>query len=362
MSQPCHIEAISSIEGMAAIAKPWNDLLALSKSGTTFLTWGWLYPWAECFIRPDSELFVLAVYNGNELIGIAPWCIRKAKYGGFPVRRIEFLGAPEAGSDYLDVFTKKGKEKEAARSVYQYLFGEASSRWDCLGFLEVPSESLFLLHFMEQMKGDGKYIEVQAGSFCPSLTLPKSQEDFLAQLSASRRKRYSRDLRILEREGEVRHHSFKLNQADQALKDFRELYQKRWSHSDPLFLFLEKVFLHGQGEDKVCIDFLNVNGRNIAGLLHLRYGERLFLYLMAADHSFNKEISVGNILVGLSIQKAIAEGFTEYNFLKGNEEYKFYWTDEGDRSLDLFFYRRRPALMTWLVSRFFKSMVKVLVR
>jgi len=362
MNQKSNIEVIDTKEGLAAIAKPWNDLLALSRSNTIFLTWEWLYSWVECFANADRELYILMVYSENMLIGIAPWCIRKVKYAGFMMRRIEFLGTPEAGSDYLDVFAKKGGEKEVARSIYQFLFGEASSKWDCFGFFDIPSESLFLLHFMEQMKADGRHVEVEAGAFCPSLILPKTREDFLSQLSSSRRKRYARDLRILEREGEVRHESFKLEKAGHALKEFKELYQQRWNHSDPLFLFLEKVHLHAQGEDKIWVDFLSVNGRNVAGLLHLRCGERLFLYLMAADRSFIKEISVGNILVGLSIEKAIAEGFSEYNFLKGYEEYKFYWADRGDRSLAFFFYKRRWPLMVWLGFRFFKSVAKIWVR
>lgn len=357
-----HIKIIHSKEEIAAIAKPWNDLLTGSRSNTIFLSWEWLYSWVERFGSADRELYILMVYNENTLVGIAPWCIRKKKYGLFPMRRIEFLGTPETGSDYLDVFTKKGSEKEVARAIYHFLFGDAASQWDCLGLLDIPSRSLFLLHFMERMREEGKHFEVEAGAFCPALPLPKTKEDFLARLSSSRRKRFARDLRILEREGEVRHDSFQLEKAPHLLKEFKGLYQQRWSDSDPLFTFLEKVSLHGGREDQIRLDFLSVNGKNIAGLLHLRWGDRLFLYLMAADRSFHREISVGNILVGLAIEKAIAEGFTEYNFLKGYEEYKFYWADGGDRSLGFFFYKKRWTLMAWLAFRFLKSSVRIWVR
>ncbi|MDC4226029.1 MAG: GNAT family N-acetyltransferase [Candidatus Manganitrophus sp.] len=259
-------------------------------------------------------------------------------------------------------FCKKGKEKEVARSIYHFLFGEGASQWDCFGFLDIPSDSLFLLHFMEQMEEDGKYLEVEAGAFCPSLALPKTREEFLARLTQNRRQKYTRDLRVLEREGNVRYDSVKLDEAGPILKDFRELYQKRWADSDALFLFLERVLLHGSGEEKVQADFLNVNGKNVAGLLHLRSGKSFLMYLMAVDHSFSKTVSVGNLLVGLSIEKAIAEGFSEYNFLKGNEEYKFHWADKGDRSLHLFFYKRRWPLLIWLTVRFLKSIAKIWVR
>ncbi len=357
-----NINIVTSMEQWQALSKEWDDLLHRSGSDRVFLAWEWLYSWAECFVKADRALYILTVYNEDTLIGIAPWCIRKVRFSGFSMRQIEFLGTPEAGSDYLDVFAKKGKEKEVARSIYRFLFGEASSQWDCFGFLDIPSESLFLLHFMEQMREDGKYMEVEAGAFCPSLAIPKTREDFLARLSPNRRQQYLRHIRILEREGVVRHDSFKLEKAGQALKDFGELYRQRWNNADELLLFLEKLFLHFQGEDKVRLDLLSVNGKNIAGLLHLRCGESLLMYLMAVDHSFNKNISIGNIVVGLSIEKAVAEGLSEYNFLKGYEEYKFHWADKGDRSLGFFFYKRRLPLMVWLAVRFFKSMAKILVR
>ncbi|MDC4205450.1 MAG: GNAT family N-acetyltransferase [Candidatus Manganitrophus sp.] len=350
------------MEQWRELSKEWNDLLQRSGSNRVFLTSEWLYSWAECFLKEGRALYILTVYNDKTLIGIAPWCIRKARYAGFPMRRIEFLGTPETGSDYLDVFAKKGKEKEVARSIYHFLFGEGASQWDCFGFLDIPSDSLFLLHFMEQMEEDGKYLEVEAGAFCPSLALPKTREEFLARLTQNRRQKYTRDLRVLEREGNVRYDSVKLDEAGPILKDFRELYQKRWADSDALFLFLERVLLHGSGEEKVQADFLNVNGKNVAGLLHLRSGKSFLMYLMAVDHSFSKTVSVGNLLVGLSIEKAIAEGFSEYNFLKGNEEYKFHWADKGDRSLHLFFYKRRWPLLIWLTVRFLKSIAKIWVR
>ncbi|WDT75063.1 MAG: GNAT family N-acetyltransferase [Candidatus Manganitrophus sp.] len=349
------------MEQWRELSKEWNDLLHRSGSNRVFLTSEWLYSWAECFLKEERALYILTVYNDKTLIGIAPWCIRKARYAGFPMRRIEFLGTPETGSDYLDVFAKKGKEKEVARSIYHFLFGEGASQWDCFGFLDIPSDSLFLLHFMELMQEDGKYLEVEAGAFCPIFALPKTREDFLAKLSYSRRQRYLRDSRILEKEGDVRHDSIRL-ESGLALKEFRALYQKRWTDSDPLFLFLEQALLRSQGGDQVQLDLLNVKGRMVAGLLHLRYGESLSLYLMAVDHTFNKTISIGNILVGRSIEKAMAEGFSEYNFLKGNEEYKFYWADQGDRSLHLFFYKRRWPLMIWLTVRFLKSIAKIWVR
>jgi CelD/BcsL family acetyltransferase involved in cellulose biosynthesis len=129
-----------------------------------------------------------------------------------------------------------------------------------------------------------------------------------------------------------------------------------------LFCFLEKFMARSEGNNPIQLDFLNVAGQNIAGLLHFRYGNTLSMYLMGVDHSFDKSISVGNILVGLSIEKAIAEGFATYDFLRGDEDYKFHWSNEGMRGIHLYWYGKKLAPLVRMVGEFAKSITKVLVR
>jgi CelD/BcsL family acetyltransferase involved in cellulose biosynthesis len=83
---------------------------------------------------------------------------------------------------------------------------------------------------------------------------------------------------------------------------------------------------------------------------------------MAVDHTFDRSISIGNILVGLSIQRAVAEGFSVYDFLRGGEEYKFHWSNGGRRTLQLAYYGRKIASLLRLSEKLLKSIAKVLVR
>ncbi|HQG41045.1 MAG TPA: hypothetical protein PLV76_09165, partial [Spirochaetales bacterium] len=75
-------EIITSIPAMKSIRGKWNNLLEASISNTIFLTWEWMYSWAECFITEKRELFVICVYDdGDKLVGIAPWYTSKIKVG-----------------------------------------------------------------------------------------------------------------------------------------------------------------------------------------------------------------------------------------------------------------------------------------
>src|SRR5262245_50978146 len=101
------ITVIDSLTGLAELAKPWNELLCESRSNSIFLTWEWIQAWTECFLKPDQHLFVLLLHKEGELIGLAPWCVRRLRHAGCWLRQIEFLGTPEAGSDYLDVIARR---------------------------------------------------------------------------------------------------------------------------------------------------------------------------------------------------------------------------------------------------------------
>lgn len=352
---------VDSIEGMASIAKPWNDLLAGSRSNTVFLTWEWLFSWAECFLRSNRRLFVLTVYKGGELVGIAPWYIQSVRRWGLPVKEISFLGMPETASDYLDVFSKPGKEKEVSEQIYRFLL-DSPSLWDVLILRGIPHDSFFYFYFQNRIEADGKYVEVRPGAFSPIAILPKTEESYLAQLTPKRRKRFLSDLRVLERKGEINHQRIGSEELKPALEELYSLYRKRWGERESTIQFLEKFIRRNEGKDCVQIDFLNSDGKSIAGFLHLRYAGVLSMYLMAVDLSFDKSVSVGNILVGLSIKEAIRQRFSSYDFLAGNQDYKFYWANGGKRSLDLVFHGKKIIPLISLIGQTLRSIGKAILR
>ncbi|MEZ5583582.1 MAG: hypothetical protein R3F37_13305 [Candidatus Competibacteraceae bacterium] len=73
----------------------------------------------------------------------------------------------------------KGQEKAVAETLYDFLFRTGSALWDQLRLTDLPSESLFLLYFMNQNDQDGKFAEIQRCAYLPSTSLPSSKEFFL---------------------------------------------------------------------------------------------------------------------------------------------------------------------------------------
>ena len=316
-------------------------------------------------MKENFQPFILAVLKGEELIGIAPWCIHKISSRLFRINQIEFLGISVAGSDYLDVFSKRGKEREVARNIYDYLFDEVSHEWNLVSLSGIPADSLFLTFFYQKAVEEGKYVQVELDSYCPQISLPKSEDEFMTALSSNRREQFRRHMRILcGRDGFER---LSITSTDtrwkEALERFFVLYSVRWGNKGKVLShFLDRLVSRQNSEACIQIDLVSVEGMDMAGLVHLKYQSTFFLYLVAVDKVLAKTISVGNVLIGLSIKDAIRRNMDVYDLLKGEEEYKFHWANHGQRTLKVNLFRASPGVLLIVVDRFLRALGKIMLR
>ena len=358
------ISTIDNHEDWARIAPQWNQLLQESRSSTFFLTWEWLSSWAECCLDKNRRLFILVFHENDRLIGAAPFYIEDRKAGPFPLREIRFLGTPDAGSDYLDVFTRKGREKIVADALYDYLTtDEGKSAWDQLDLADIRADSLFLLHFPARIKAAGKHATADLHAYCPLMRLPSSEAGLYAQCSPGWRKKIKQDIRVIHRERNVRHSVSRNGNLPEKLAEFFHLYEAKTNWPvGRLPAILERTAAKHGDEVPVQVDLLSIDGRAVVGLVHLKHQNTLSMYLMAVDKEYNPKVSLGNYLVGESIINAIASGYTAYDFLKGEEPYKFHWAKEGIRTMRLLFWQRRPGPVYSAFARLLKNAGKLLLR
>jgi len=356
------INVIYKVQDIAQLRDSWNRLLEKSASSSFFLTWEWVYSWAECYLGDSRKLFIIVVYDKDEVVGIAPWYVEYVPFMGSTRKQISFLGSPESGADYLDVFMKRGKEKEISNFIYEYIMAEASKHWHCMILNDIPSSSLFLMNIMNKSSSEGKYVELTRASFCPVTVLPDNIDKYFLSLSKNRREQYRRHLKMLSSSGKVSHESHHGNE-NTIIDEFFHLYKKNWKQEgDKLQRLIHILATNIKDHDRLQLDFLKYDGNYIAGLLHFKYQKSLLMYLMAIDKDFNPKISIGNVLVGLCIQQAINKGISTYDFLKGEEDYKFHWSTKMNVSNSIFLYQRRIIPLIFAMNRQLKHAGKLLLR
>jgi len=242
------------------------------------------------------------------------------------------------------------------------MMAEGSKYWHCMILNDIPANSLFLMHIMNRSASEGKYVELTRASYCPVTSLPDNQDDYFSSLSKNRREQYRRHLKMLKSAGEEFHET---HHGDEKTKIdvFFDLYKKKWGQQgDNLQRLIHILASRMQENNGLQIDFLKYNGDYIAGLLHFKYQKSLLMYLMAIDKDFNPKISIGNVLVGLCIQEAINKGLSSYDFLKGEEGYKFHWSTQVNVSNSLYLYQRRIIPLIFAMNRQLKNTGKLILR
>lgn len=356
------VTVIGSDDDWQKLAPQWNALLDESASASVFLTWEWLSAWAECCLAENRRLFIVTFHEKDTLLGIAPFHINCNKTGIFTVREIRFLGAPEAGSDYLDVFSRRGREKDVTDALYDFLMGEGKQAWDVMRLQDIPADALFLLHFLKRIQAEGKFAEIAYSSYCPVANLRGAEDGFPLNISLRRKKRFKQELGILSRETNVEHAVIKGNRTD-GFEEFFRLYEEKSGRPGKNLRSILQCFSgRCNGDSPIKIDLLSVNGQAVAGLLHLQYKNTIAIYLMAVDKEFNPKISLGNLLVGKCIKNSIDEGYEAYDFLKGEESYKFHWSTEGRSTMQLNFWQKRPVALISGLSELLRHAGKLLLR
>ena len=81
--------------------------------------------------------------------------------------------------------------------------------------------------------------------------------------------------------------------------------------------------------------FIEVNGIEAAAMLCFDYNNEFLLYNSGYDPEQFANLSPGNVLTAYTIQEAIRLGRIRYDFLRGDEDYKFRFGAQPEPVYDL---------------------------
>jgi CelD/BcsL family acetyltransferase involved in cellulose biosynthesis len=306
----------------------WNELLQDSAANGPFLTAEWLHAWWTHLGR-NRKLEVLTVDDGRRLIAAAPFWVSRGPLGMFS--RLEFLGAGCAGSDYLDVIARCGHERDAVGALADAL----RIRNRALRLNHVPPVSCAsrLAAALAQHTWTSK---TSNAGVCPFITLAgHTWDSYLGSLGASHRANFRRRLRGLTQNFEMRFEQV-MTESDRhtALEALVAFHEQRFGRrGSTTFLTPSLRAFHDDATRRMLASgwlrfyTLRLNGAIAAVMYGFVYNRRFYFY----QHGFDPRhdaLSVGLVLMGLTIRAALEEGAIEFDMLYGTEQYKWLWARE----------------------------------
>ena len=331
------VTLIQNKKAFKDLKSEWNELLAQSDSDTIFLTWEWLYTWWSVY-KANYRLFLLTIRDeDNKLIAIGPFkiALRKALPGFLRHAIVEFIGdAEDVIPEYLDVIIHCGCEKVASRIIADYLLN--SNHIDLVNLKPIRSSSIFSKILKERFANYRFPTVDQIYSKCPVAHLPDTWNEFLLSRSRNFRKKSKEYLRVCKRDLDF--HMLSTTSRDQlpsSMRDLAALHRKRWKdtgksksfksnqytkfHSMIAHRFLDNGWLR--------LMFLLDEETPIAAIYCFLYGHQYYFYQSGRNTAYDK-YRVGFVLMNMAIRRAISEKAVLFDFLTGEEEYKYRWADD----------------------------------
>jgi CelD/BcsL family acetyltransferase involved in cellulose biosynthesis len=332
------VEKVTTRQGLEQLEKDWNLVLRESASDNLMLTWEWMANWWDVFGQ-GRELHILLVRDGERVIGIAPLLMRVVRHCGVLLyRRLEFLAsgedeADEICSEYLDFIIKKGSEPEVLGAIFEYLLKHERS-WDEILLSDIPQESPNL-PLLEKLCGAyGIRQCITRRQTAVYLSLPSDWESFFNGLRSNLRRKIRRDRRAVKLNGGKLHVIDQLEELEEHFEFLIRLHQSRWTSRGKPGVFASEKFtrfhrsvapkLLSKGWLKLFV--LSLSAKPISALYNFTYNNRMHYYQGGFIREGNLISSPGVLIHSYAIEKAIEEGFSEYDFMKGEVgSYKTNW-------------------------------------
>jgi CelD/BcsL family acetyltransferase involved in cellulose biosynthesis len=327
-----NIEVEEGSDALTRLRVEWQAMFCASGS-PPFLSWEWLSTWRKWFGQEKHPVLLCARENGN-LIALLPLCAEKRQSSRFSpgLMRMSFMGETYGASDYLDILALPGFKQKSADIFIDYLALPRS--FDLLELEGMTADSYTLQSLTRRFANDGRFrYRIIPQYICPRMSLDARWEDLLER---SRRSDYFK--RCLRRLNKIASFEFRVisdvNEIPAAFERLLALHVGRWVNrggssavrtaEQKGFTFEVAAELARAGMTR--FEEIWLEGECRASLFGFESGDCYYFFLSGFDQAWSK-YSLGFTLLWLSIREASWRGLKMYDFLRGDENYKFDWAD-----------------------------------
>lgn len=331
-----HVEIVRDPSVLEAFQKPWAALHTQSRTATLFNTPHWAQVWWRHFGDAESLRLFLVRDAAGALVGLAPMYLTENETGE---RLLRFVGGVDV-SDYLDVLACAGAEQHVAEALVAAWAELCRCEGVVIDLYGLPDASPMREAFLRAAPLRGLCADSARAEVCPVLELPPDWESYLAGLARKQRHELRRKVRKAGQEALVSWYQVRgVTPAEvvEAMETFFALHASSGPDKAAFMTPRMRAFFLDMAQTMAAagwflLDVLLVNGQPAAAYLTFDYEDAILLYNSGYDPTLLPEMSPGWVLLAYGIERAIALGRRRFDFLRGNEEYKYQF---GGRSTSI---------------------------
>ncbi len=311
-----------SFETLDLPAETWNELVTAGVTNAPFLRHEYLATWWSTLGGgewTDAQLALVTASENGKLIGIAPLFLNGSS--------LMLLGSIEI-SDYLDLIARPEHLQPFVCGLLDWLTSSYPETWSLLDWVNLPESSptLAALRAESVKRGWGYSEEIYQPT--PTILLPGDFEAYLESLDKKQRHEVRRKMRRAEESG--RGVRWYIVEDRESLDGEMEAFIALMAHAPDKESFLTPAMRVQLKESaRAAFDagylqlaFLEVDGEKACAYLNFDYANRIWVYNSGLDRKF-MDISPGWVLLGYLLQWANDHKRSEFDFMRGDEEYKY---------------------------------------
>lgn len=267
----------------------------------------------------EGELHTIVVQNDDEVIAIAPLNLRGD---------VITFNASKEETDYLDIIVAEENAAVAWQAIFDCLCGDDFPAWNALDLYNIPAESVSRDIVATQAAQRGFSFATERAEVCPVIPLTGSFDEYLGQIDKKQRHEIRRKMRRAKgAEAEVVTIDAS-HDLTQAVNDFLKLLQSSTHDKNDWLNEARTATFHETAKAALAagtlqLMFIEVDGQRAAALFNFVYKGRTWVYNSGLNPNAFGRLSLGVVLSAAAIQTATELGHHSFDFLRGDETYKY---------------------------------------
>ena len=304
----------------------WNALVEQSIADTPFSRYEYLSEWWKTLGGGEwkqAELVLVSASENYQLVGIAPLFITEYE----SQQALMLVGSIEI-SDYLDLIAREQDLPRFLIGLLDFLDSSLPDNWSVLDWYNIPDSSPTRAALKAEFEKRGQAYHAEIYRPTPRIPLNGSFEEYLSRLDKKQRHEIRRKMRrAAESELNVRFYVVDKGADIEAelgaffhlmIQDPNKALFLKDMMRDQMSTTIRTAFEQGY----LWLAFLEIDGVKVAASLNFDYKNKLWGYNSGVSRA-HMELSPGWVLLGHTIRWCCENGRYEFDFMRGDEEYKY---------------------------------------
>ncbi len=316
------LDAIDNPAALENLRDEWSALVDRAPAALPFQRPQWLLPWWRAF--GSGHLHALTFREGKRLAGLLVFFIHECQ------GRRQVTIAGNGITDYLGLVAEARCAPDCARSVFDYL-RDIRSEWDVCDWQDLRADSPLVIaapRFFNPM--------IEPCVPCTSASLPSEFGIYEASLPHGLHRTIRRSFKRLEQEGTAEFQTLCSDRGGATMRELFRLHETRWAPKGGTASTLDspvtREFLLDASQsfakiNKLRLYTMHFGGELISVICSFFDRGSTWGYVTGMDPAFSR-FSPGTLALYYAMRQAIGENSRSWEFLRGEEEYKFLWGAE----------------------------------